>query len=132
MSSRAVPSACIYGIVCNQGFLNTGSLVMRQPCLQRINFLKMVVNTSDKNPFSYFYVMNLFIKLTRPIYFSLTAYISRYDSIIRSFAQLLNAMHLLVIHNKSIKFHVYILTLIMSQYNQNTLANVSVHQDYDD
>ena len=26
----------------------------------------MVVDTSDKNQFSYFYVLNLFLKLTRP------------------------------------------------------------------
>ena len=55
---QEVPSTCIYGR------------------LQRKKSLKVVVDTSEKIKISYSYVLNLFLKLTRPIYFSLTVYIS--------------------------------------------------------
>ena len=45
---------------------------------QRIKSLKMVVETSDKNQYSYFYMLNSFLKGKK------------------KFAQLLNATHLLV------------------------------------
>ena len=34
---------------------------------QRIKSLKMVVETSNKNQYSYFYILNLFLKLTQPV-----------------------------------------------------------------
>ena len=46
---------------------------------QRIKPFKMVVDTSERNQYSYFNVLNPFLSLTRP-WLSLTAYIS--DSII--------------------------------------------------
>ena len=74
----------------------------------------MVVDTSNKNQFSYFYDLNLFLKLTRPyptrqwmlfdgVYilyaymYCLYIYTICIYCIIRRFTQLLNAMHLLVI-----------------------------------
>ena len=34
-------------------------------CRRRVKSLKMVKKTSDKNQFSYFYILNPFVKLTR-------------------------------------------------------------------
>ena len=45
--------------------------------LQRIKSIKMVVETSDKDQFSYFYVLNPFLKLTRPDYDAVWRLISR-------------------------------------------------------
>ena len=52
---------------------------------QLIKSLKMVVETSDKNQYSYFYILNLFLKMTW-----------------WNIAQLLNATHLLVNIRKAI------------------------------
>ena len=46
----------------------------------RINSFKMVVDTSDKNQYSYFYVLNLFLKLTRPNLAWLWRYLKAYIS----------------------------------------------------
>ena len=47
--AREAPSACMY-----------------RNRRQRIRSFKMVAETSDENQFSYFYVLNPFLKLTRP------------------------------------------------------------------
>ena len=55
----------------------------------------MVVETSDKNQYFYFYILNLFLKMTWP------------DQVWYNIAQLLNATHLLVMKKWSKSFGEY-------------------------
>ena len=50
----------------------------------------MIIETSDKNQYSYFYVLNIFLKLSRPDPTWL-------NQVGWNIAQLLNATHLLVL-----------------------------------
>ena len=58
---------------------------LRTPDLQYIKPLKILVETLDKNQFSNFYVLILFLKLTWSINFSLTTLLYNYERVHEQF-----------------------------------------------
>ena len=83
--------------------------------LQRKKSLKLVAKTSDRNQFSYFYVLNSFLKLIRPDHDALWRLISR--TVLSEDLPSFNAMHLLV------DKYEYEDKLTWSSYNQMNKIN---------